>query len=313
MATSGSVNLATSRDELIKAAYQHIGYIGEGDTPSSTQYSEAALILNWIAKLRMTDGMPLWSLKTGYVLPVTGVSSVVLGGSDHAVSSYTATTSSAAASSGASTITVTSTTGFSNGYAIGIELSDSTMQWTTINGAPSGTTITLTATLTGAMSSGAQVYAYSTSNRIVRPLRVVDAYLYSVVDDSRHPLNVVTYSSYNSLGAPTSTGVPNQVYYDPSLSSASLFIYPRFLTGDNLIQIRYHRPFDDFDASSDEPDFPQEWFLPLMMELAALLGPKAGLSIEERRTLFQEAAAYREMALSNGTEEGSFRIMPERG
>ena len=311
MSTSGSIDFSVSRDTLIKAAMQHIGYIGEGDTPSSTQYTEGAFLLNLITKARMPDGMPLWALKTGYVLPTTGVSSVSLGASDNAVSSYTDTTTSAAASSGASTISVTSATGFSNGYAIGIELEDGTMQWTTINGAPSGTTITLTATLTDDVASGAQVYAYSTANRIVRPLRVVDAYIYNVVDDTRHPITVVSYDDYNRLGNPAATGVPNQVYYDPQVGTGVLYINPRFLSGDNIIQIRYHRPYEDFDASADEPDFPQEWYLPLMLELAALLGPKAGVTKEERAALFNEAKFYRDQALLNGTEEGSFYIQPD--
>lgn len=317
MATSGSVNFSVTRDTLIKAAMQHVQYIGEGDTPSSTQYSEGAFLLNLITKARMADGMPLWALKTGYILPTTGVSSITLGGTDNAVTAYTATTTSAAAASGASTIVVTSATGFVDTYAIGIELADSTMQWTTINGVPAGTTITLTATLTGAVSSGAQVYAYLTTNRIVRPLRIVGAYNYNVVNSTRYGIQVNTYDDYNRLGSPTTAGVPSQVYYDPigvpapTTGTGSLFIYPRFLTGDNLIQIRYHRPYEDFDASGDEPDFPQEWYLPLMLELAAMLGPKAGVTKEERSALFAEAKAYRENALSNGIEEGSFRLQPD--
>ena len=161
------------------------------------------------------------------------------------------------------------------------------------------------------MSSGAQVYAYATTNRIVRPLRVVAAYNYSVVNSTRFPINIITLDDYYRLGGPTDTGVPTQVAYDPLIGSGPLYIYPRFLTGDNLIQIRFHRPYEDFDASGDEPDFPQEWYLPLMLELAALGGPKAGVSKEERSALFKEAEYFRDQALSNGTEEGSFRIQPD--
>ncbi len=225
------------------------------------------------------------------MLPTTGVTNITLGGSDNAVSAYSVTTTSASALAGASTIVVTNVTGFSSTYAIGIELSDSTMQWTTINGAPSGTTVTLSATLTGAVASGAQVYAYSTANRIVRPLRVVNAYSYNVVDTTRFPITIITYDEYNRLGQPNADGVSTQIYYDPhgvpapNTGTGSLFVYPRFLSGDRLIQIRFHRPYEDFDASTDEPDFPQEWYLPLMLELAALYGPKAGVTKEERSAL----------------------------
>jgi hypothetical protein len=160
MTTSNSVDFSVSRDDIIKAAMQQVGILGEGVSPNSTQLTEKGIILNMIVKARMADGMPLWALKTGYVLPQTGTSSVSIGPTGgHATLTYTATTTSAAAILDAQTIVITSATGFTIGYNIGIELSDSTMQWTTISNLV-GTTVTLGAVLTAAVSSGAQVYAY---------------------------------------------------------------------------------------------------------------------------------------------------------
>jgi hypothetical protein len=75
------------------------------------------------------------------------------------------TTVSVAASSGASTIDVASITGISNGDIIAIELdtvlisAGSERQWfhTTVNGAPAGSTITLTATLPADVAIGRRV------------------------------------------------------------------------------------------------------------------------------------------------------------
>jgi hypothetical protein len=39
-------------------------------------------------------------------------------------------------------------TGVATTYNIGVQLDDGTFQWTTVNGAPSGSTVTLTAVLT---------------------------------------------------------------------------------------------------------------------------------------------------------------------
>jgi len=269
------------------------------------------MLLNMLVKAKMADGMPLWALKTGYILPVTGTSTVSLGPTGgHATLSYTSTTTSAAAASGASTIVVTSYTGFADTYYIGIELSDSTMQWTTINGAVSSTTITLTTALTGAVSSGAQVYVYQT--KLQRPLRIIDAYLYNVVSDTRHRINLTSLSDYSALGGPTDASIPNQITYDPQLTNGTLSVYPRFLTGDYLIQVRFHRPFEDFDASTDTPDFPQEYYLPLMVNLASLLAPKNGVPLDERKILIREAEMMWMQALSNGTEEGSIFLSPNR-
>ena len=309
MTTSGSIDFSVSRDQLIESALKHISVLGDGVTPSATQLSEASVILNMIVKAKMADGMPLWAMKTGYILPQTGVTAINLGVTgDHATLSYTQTTSSAAAVAGASTISVTSSTGFASTYYIGIELADNTMQWTTINGAPSGTTITLTEALTGAMSSGAQVYVYQT--KLQRPLRIVDAYRTNVLTSTRAPINIRTYQQFHALGNFTDASIPNQIYYDPQVTNGILNVYPQFSTGDYVLEIRFHRPFEDFDAAADTPDFPQEYYLPLMVTLAWLLAPKNGVPLDERKLLQQEAQMLWDNALSNGTEEGSMNLQP---
>ena len=309
MTTSGTVVFSVDRDDIIEYALKHIGALGDGETPSATQYTEGAMLLNMLVKAKMSDGMPLWALKTGYILPTTGTSSIALGPTGgHATLSYTTTTASAAASSGATTISVASATGFADTYNIGIELSDDTLQWTTISGAPSGTTITLAAALTGNVLAGAQIYVYQT--KLQRPLRIVDAYLHNVLGNTEHRINIVSYADYFALGSHGDASIPNQLYYDPQLVNGVSYVYPRFLSGDYCIQIRFHRPFEDFNASTDTPDFPQEFYLPLMMSLASLLAPKNGVPLDERRTLKAEADSLWQEILGNGTEEGSIYLQP---
>ena len=180
------------------------------------------------------------------------------------------------------------------------------MHWTTINGAPSGTTITLTAVLTDAVASGNIVYTYTT--KMMRPLRIIDARVYNVTDDNEYNIQV---NSYVDSRISTDTGVPNQIWYSPILLNGSLQVYPRFVAGADIIKIRFHSPFEDFDASGDTPDFPQEWYMSLFYDLAAIMGGKYGVPITERNALRSEAKEWRELALSNGTEEGSFRMTPE--
>lgn len=310
MATSGSVDFSVSRDDLIKYALMQIGIVDEGGTPTTAQYTEGSFLLNMLVKARIPDGMPLWALKTGYILPVTNTNSMTLS-SNHAVTAYVQTTLSADAAASAGTISITSATGFAASQAIGVELDDGTMHWTTINGALSGTTVTLTTALASAATSGNIVYAYTTTNRITRPLRVPSAYIYNVTSYGRHPINIITRDQFYSLGNHTSESIPNQLYYDPQLTGV-LYFYPRFYGGDNLIEITYHRPYEDFDATADTPDFPQEWYMSLFYDLAAVMGGKYGVPITERQALKAEAKEWRDLALSNGTEEGSFNIQPAR-
>lgn len=308
MTTSGSYDFSMSRDDLILSAHQHIGAVGEGETCTSSQTSEAAKLLNMITKMRAADGMPLWALKRGYVLPVTDVSSVSTAG--QIVTTYVQTTTSAASALGASTITLTSVTGVSNGYNIGVEQDDGTVHWTTVNGAPAGSVVTLTAVLTAAVSSGNYVYVYQTANRVQRILRIVDANMKNLDSSGTHPINQISSAEYYALGSRTSESVPSQFFVDVGLTAQLVYVYPRFYGGADLMEFTYHSPFQDFDASGDTPDFPQEFYLPLMVQLASLLGPKFGVPLEERKQLIAEAEMYFQMALMTTYPEGSLYLQP---
>lgn len=312
MATSGSIDFSVSRDNLIDLAHQHIGALGEGETCTSNQYTEGAKLLNMICKARQADGMPLWALKKGYILPFTGASSIALGSTVQAVLSYVTTTTTAAAAAGASTIVVTSATGISTAYNIGVWCTDNTIQWTTVNGAPSGTTVTLAATLTVGCASGARVFVYQTANRIGRPLRIIQTNVYNVSSGVSRPLRVMAMQDYNNLPNRTTASSPNSYAFDPQLTTGDYYIYPRMATTDEILEIVFHRTFEDFDATGDTPDFPQEWYLALMTELAAILGPKFGVPPEERKALREEAEYYHQLALSTGTPEESIFLHPEQ-
>lgn len=79
MTTSGVTTFNVTRDQLITGALRMIGVIAQGETPSSTQVSEAAEALNMMVKAYEADGMPLWGL-TEYAVPMTaGVNSYNIG------------------------------------------------------------------------------------------------------------------------------------------------------------------------------------------------------------------------------------------
>lgn len=317
MASSGSYNFATDRDTLIADAHLYIGAIGEGETPSANQVTEAARMLNMIVKLREADGMPLWAIKRGYILPFSGASSINT--NSHVVVAYDTTTLGGDEAAAQTALTVASITGFSASDQLGIELDDGSIDWTTINGAPSGTTITATAGLTSAASSGNRVFGYTASSeRIQKPLRILHADILQLANNTSHSINVVSEQDYFGLGSRTTEGTPNQIYYSrvPSSDTAletngTIFVYPRFSAGDHVIEFTYQRPFMDFDASTDEPDFPQAFYLPIVIELAALLGPKFGVPLKERVALFNEAAMYRAEALMTIQPEGSLFLQPD--
>lgn len=311
MTTSSSTDFSVSRDDLINLAHQQIGALGEGETCSANQLTEAGKLLNMICKAREADGMPLWALKKGYLLPFTGSSVIQIGSTVQAVSAYVYTTTTVASALGASTITLTSVTGVATTYNIGIWQTDNSIQWTTVNGAPAGSVVTLTATLTVGCAAGAPVFVYQTTNRLGRPLRIIQANIYNASSGLSRPLRTMSMQDYNNLPNRTIASTPNSYAFDPQLATGDFYIYPRQQTRDEIIEIVFHRSFEDFDAAGDTPDFPQEWYLCLMMELAAVLGPKFGVPPEERAALRKESEYYHELALSYGTPEESIKFQQE--
>src|SRR3990167_2119159 len=290
--------------------------VGEGESATTNQITEASRLLNMIIELRAADGMPAWAMRRGYVLPLHDVS--VMNTDSHVVTAYDTTTLAADAAASATALTVASITGFSNGDQLGIELDSGNIDWTTINGAPSGTTITATTGLTTAASSGNRVYGYTASSqRVQKPIRITQADLLDVANGTSIDIEIVSHNKYFSISNRTTEGNPNTIYYnlEPSTLTAletngQIFFYPRFSGGDYIIEFTYQRPLQDVDATGDNLDFPRAFLLPVMLELAALLGPKAGLSIEERRALFLEAKMYRDEALQTVVPEGSLLIQP---
>jgi hypothetical protein len=311
MPTSGSVNFSVSRDDILNDAFIECGAIGPEDTASTAQTTHAARRLNSMVKAWGAYGPALWARKTGYILPTTGVSSIDLGPTGgHATLSYVQTTLSADAASGASTIVVDSATGIANTYYIGVELDSGDMHWTTVNGVPSGTTVTLTAVLTDDASDGNYVYCYQT--KLQRPLRVIDAFVHDQVTSTDQFIDVVTKNEYDLLGDKTATGTPNQVVYDPQLGNGTLYLFPQFENGKKIITIIFQRPFEDFDASIDEPDFPPEWYDALCLNLAVRLMGPYGLPTQDRIELRSRAKDALDLAQQNEPEEGSMYIQPDK-
>jgi hypothetical protein len=142
-----------------------------------------------------------------------------------------------------------------------------------------------------------------------KPLRIIQAFFHNGTSSVDIPMIPLTRTQYNQLGNKTTTGYPVQYYYDPQLSSGTLYLFPvpdaNASTVGNNVTIVYQRPFEDFDASTDEPDFPQEWFEALKFNLALRLAPEYGLSTEQFSIIKNIAKETKDAALSGGTEEGS--------
>jgi hypothetical protein len=271
MASSGSVDFSVNRDEIIKDAMFEIGALGDSETPTDADIQLYSRYLNrlvkqWQGQADFAPGLKMWSRKraTLYLQDSTNTYSLGPSGDNWALSPVE-TTLSVAAGSGAGSVTVTTVTGISDDMYIGIRLDDNSIHWTTVNGAPSGSVVTLTAVTTGAASSGNAVFAYTTKAR--RPLQFISLNL-SNSSNNDLPVTPITVQDYEGLARKINEGTPQYYYYESQLTNGNLYLncYP----GDTSSRLKavYISPIEDFDASTDTPDYPQQWYRPLHFGLA---------------------------------------------
>ena len=167
------------------------------------------------------------------------------------------------------------------------------------------------------LTDGDAVYTIGVGQTVdtPKPLKIVQAFIRDVNSKVDVPLRLVTKQEYNVLGNKESSGKPVQFYYDPQRVHGALYVYPVPTSVEAAlytIHIIYQRPFEDFDSSTDEPDFPQEWFDAITYGLACRLAPEYGLPAQERKMLWNEMTIIKQDALNFGLEEGSLFFQVDR-
>lgn len=307
MATSGSYDFSVNCQEIIKGAMRLIGAIASGETPAAAEISDGREALNMLVKSWVAEGIGLWLNQEVILFLEKSENSYTLGPTgDHCTASSVKTEIKTAASSGDGTIDVDSITGISDGDFIGIELDDGTLQWTTINGAPAGDTITLTANLTDDVAVDNHVYTYT--SKIPRPLEVIEARrVYA--DDIQVPLEIVSRDEYMALSDKTSTGAPIQAYYDPQLTNGVLYVWQACNDVQERIRMTVKRPVEDFDANTNDADFPQEWLRALKFNLAIEIAPEYGK--EPSNTVIVKAEETKDAVGGFDRESTSVFFQPE--
>ena len=113
-----------------------------------------------------------------------------------------------------------------------------------------------------------------------RPLRLIDdCFLRATAADT--PIEVLSRQEYNDLGNKSTEGVPHSIYYDPTLTNGTLYVYVTPNTAAaaaNVLHIKYEKLIDDVSAAADDVEIPQEWFRALRFALAADLAVELGLA-----------------------------------
>ena len=144
------------------------------------------------------------------------------------------------------------------------------------------------------------------------PLHLLQAYRQDSGSTTKIYMEIIPNFNYN-LYPTSSGGIPIQISYQPLVNYGELKVWPTpdaTATG-TTITIVYQAPFEYFNSSTDTMAFPEEWYMPMVYNLAVALAPEWGVPLADRNVLMKEAQLYLEQTKSMGYEDGSLFIQPK--
>jgi hypothetical protein len=307
VATSGSWNYSLTADDIIQAAYEDLGVIAPGATVSTSASTMALARLNmlvkqWQGNADLAPGLKVWTRQRITLFLAKGQQKYLIGPAttdSYSSTDYGRTTISASEALGQTTISITSNTDtttdpgttvtMTSGDFVGIQLDDGTIQWTTISGTPAST-MTISDALTAASAAGNYVYWFTSRAQrfpevesvVLRESGRTDRPLYVYRDVREYELGVADKYA---------DGDPSSVLVEPLTlnTRVTLDSQPTDVTKQIVMTVLY--PAEDYDSTSNDIAFPQEWYAALSWELAFRLSPAAGRWTQQMELNRQEALA----------------------
>lgn len=117
----------------------------------------------------------------------------------------------------------------------------------------------------GSVAVVAATPSYSLSPR---PYRLIEA-RYRDANGRDLPMHELTRAEYFEFPIKTTQGTPTQYYYDPQVSTGTLYVWPVLAAATTeTIQYTYQRVFEDIDNPANNLDIPQEWLDMVVYNLA---------------------------------------------
>lgn len=264
MATSGSYDWNRTRDQICEAALRKIGALGQGQTATAVQMSEAVEALNARVKAWRNDGIRLWKLDW-LVHTLTASSEVV----------------------GSDALNYTCVKGHTGVTAVDKPITAAGHPEKWIVRGSSGVAWTETAHVTiGEMTPVAGIIGIE---RLIVRSDMID-----------HNIVLISGEEYANISDKYVEGLPIKAWFDHRNNKVHLYPYPDDLS--DIIRYRGVYALEDFDAAGDDPDMEARWVEPLIYDVAHALSPEYGLPLGERRLLKAEADALKKLAIGTDTE-----------
>lgn len=107
------------------------------------------------------------------------------------------------------------------------------------------------------------------------PIKIEAAYLRDS-DGNDIPLRIMrTVQEYESISDKDKSGTPTAIFYERSYGTGELYLdtTPNDTTTYPSLILVYQRPVYDFDEAADDADFPAEYHLALVYNLAEAIAP----------------------------------------
>lgn len=313
MATSGTVAYSLNGGQIVNKAFKLLGVGREGEALGAEEFADGLEALNLLTKTMQAEGVPLWKKASAILFPARNQAAYSLGlGGARAASSFAETRLTTAAISGAISLSVDSITGFANGQAIGVLLDTGYLHWTTISGAPSGSTITLATGLAASAATANPLFAYSAL--IARPLRILDMQRRNS-SGTDVPMFKMAREDYRVLTNKMSSGSAIQWYYDPQLGQGTMYVWQPPSDERNTYRFTAYLPIQVFTATTDDPDCPDEWVETLCYNLAVRLMPSWGddLAPNTQKLIFDTAIALKQTLRGWDNDDASLELQPYTG
>lgn len=271
MATSGTVTYNVTEADIVADALESIGYKDSTESVSADDLAVCRRKLNmivkqWTAQLDFAPGLKMWTRRRAYMFLQDGQVSYSLGPSgDHATETYVQTTLSTDEATSSTSLSLTSTTGMSASDNIGIVLNDGSIHWTTISGSP-GAPTTIATGLASAASAGNVVFTYTTKMR--RPFEIISAVRRDISGNDTPMDPYLTLEEYESIYSKTSEGSPARMYFEAQRTNAKVYIDCAPEDTTEVVRMVYLSYIEDFSATTNDAEFPAEWYRALSAQLA---------------------------------------------
>jgi hypothetical protein len=283
MATSGVYTFAINSNDIVRDAMTNIGKLGESESPSAQEFTDCLRKLNmlakqWMGKQDFAPGLKMWKRRHGdlFLSASTGQYNLGFTGDHWTNTSYLQTTTATAAAL-ATTISVPNAN-ITVGDQVGIVLDSNVLFWTTVLTKISTTGITIATGIPTPASSGSEVFNYTTQAQ--RP-ELIETVLLRDASFSDMPMKSITLQDYDQLSykvQPGSNSDPTYYYYEAQLGNGVFYIdVPGAADTSKHLHISYMEPVQDFVNTTDNPDYPQRWYMALCWGLTKQIAPMFNL------------------------------------